>query len=181
MDASSLIIAPRLRAPRGGILVGDRRYRGGVFLPPAARPALEALARVAAAAASAGPVVVGIAGFSYRIEPRPIAPAVGSVAFSLHDLDRNRLHHVHRDPAGVVACDCGDYVFRRAGTSALCKHGRRLIELGLISATTPTILPPFARRTESVTSTPRSGPPRPRRFEPTPEEQAEAARLFAGG
>ena len=180
MDASNLIIAPRLRAPRGGILVGVRRYRGGVFLPPAARPALEALARVAAAAASAGPVVVGIAGFSYRVEPRPIAPAVGSVAFSLHDLDRNRLHQVHRDCSGQVVCTCGDFAFRREGTGRPCKHGRRLVELGLIPTTTPTILPPFARRTGSVTATPRSGLPRPRRFEPTPEEQAEAARLFAG-
>ena len=186
----------RLRSPRGGIVVAGRQYRGGVFLPEAARPAVEALARVASAHAAAAPVVIGVAGFAYRLEPLAIAPAVGSVAFSLADLDRNRLHHVHRDVAGQVVCDCGDFTFRRCGTGQPCKHGRRLVELGLIPATTPTVLPPFAARGVGTTDTPSVATTtdlpaavagfdrwardrmRPRRFEPGPDEMAEAAALM---
>lgn len=146
MQASTLIISPRLRAPSGGLTVGDRYYRGGVFLPPSARPALEAAAAKAATVAEVEPVIIGICGFSYRLEPLTIAPSIGSVAFSLHDTARNRIHHVHRSIEGEVHCTCGDFTFRRAGTGEPCKHGRRLVELGLIPSTRPRVLPPFALR-----------------------------------
>ncbi len=97
--------------------------------------------------------VVGILGYSYRIEPLPIAPCIGTVAFSLVDLDRKRLHHVHRTIAGEVLCDCGDFTYRRSGTGEPCKHGRKLIELGLITSSTPTVLPPFSRRSNQPRTT----------------------------
>ena len=166
----------RLRAPAGGLLVGDRQYRGGVYLPASARPALEAVAAKAATVARVEPVMIGIMGFSYRVESISIDPEIGDTAFNLHDTDRNRLYSVHRDQAGEVVCDCGDYVFRKAGTGSTCKHGRRLVELGLIPAPTPTTLPPFAARIADSAPT----PARPRRFEPIPDEIAEAANLFRG-
>ena len=183
MDTSTLplVIAPRLRAPRGGIVLDGRHRRGGTWLPASARPVLEALARVATSAAQREPVLIGICGFSYRLEPISIASAIGTDAWSLQDIDRNRLHHVHRSTTGEVQCTCGDYVFRRANTGSTCKHGTRLVELGLIPSAVPEVLPPFARRGASTPATVPPAPVRRRRYEPTPEECSEAAQLFAGG
>ncbi len=141
MQASTFVISPRPRAPVGGLFVEDRQYPGGVLLPDSARTALEAVAKVASHVALVEPVVIGIAGFAYRLDPIAIAPSVGSVAYSLHDTARNRLHHVHRDNSGEVVCDCPDFAFRRQGSGQTCKHGRRLLELGLIPTTTPRVLP----------------------------------------
>ena len=149
----------RLRAPRGGITLDGVFVPGGRFLPPTAAPALEDLARRASAAAARGPVVIGICGYSYRVEPLAIAPAVGSHAFALVDSERGREYHLHKSIDGEVVCDCGDFAWRKAGTGQPCKHGRRLVELGLIP-TRPAVLPPFAQRaaTEAPTAEPASRP-----------------------
>ncbi len=144
MQAALVHVAPRLRAPAGGLLVGDRFYLPGVFLPESAWPALEVVAEKAAEVAKVEPVVIGIGGFAYRVQPIAIAPSVGTVAYSLHDTARNRLHYVHRDNFGEVICDCGDFTYRRQGTGEPCKHGRRLAELGLIASPAPRVLPPLS-------------------------------------
>jgi hypothetical protein len=60
----------------------------------------------------------------------------GTRAFRLtkHGKDRD-VYDVIRRPDGSVACDCPDYEFRRDGlTAEPCKHGRALVELGLMPA-----------------------------------------------
>ncbi len=181
MQASTLplVIAPRLRAPRGGLLFGDRQYRGGVFLPAAARPILEAVAARAAVAAQAEPVTVGILGFAYRVRSIPIAASVGTVAFEIIPTDRPlACHHLHRDNAGEVVCTCGDFIHRRQGTGSMCKHGRALAELGLVKSTTPRILPPSADRNPLPRPWAAPTPTYGNRFEPSAVEIAEAAALL---
>lgn len=143
----------RLRAPRGGITLDGRHYPGGRFLPASAAPALEDLAARAARRSVAEPVVIGIQGFSYRVEALPIDPSIGTHAFSVRDLDRARIYTVHRSAEGEVVCDCGDFTWRKAGTGVPCKHGRELLALGLIP-TRPTVLPPFAQRDQQQLTTP---------------------------
>ena len=169
----------RLRSPRGGLVVGDRYFRPGVFLPESARPALEVVAAKAAVVAKVEPVVIGVAGFSYRVRPVDIDASVGTIAFHLSDVARNRSYFVHRDNSGEVMCDCPDFIHRRQGTGEPCKHGLRLAELGLIASTTPRTLPTFADRPRPIASSIPTLSYR-RRFEPTPDEQREAATLFAG-
>ena len=43
-------------------------------------------------------------------------------------------HHVVRlaDDGHTIDCTCGDYTHRKAGSDARCKHGRALVEVGLI-------------------------------------------------
>ena len=135
----------RLRAPRGGITLDGVFIPGGRFLPPGAAPALEDLATRAARRSTAEPLVIGICGYSYRVEALPIDPSIGADAYSLQDIDRNRIYSVHRSADGEVVCDCGDFTWRKAGSGSPCKHGRRLVELGLIP-TRPKVLPPFAQR-----------------------------------
>ena len=140
------VVAPvRLRAPRGGITLDGVFIPGGRFLPATAAPTLEDLAARAARRSTAEPVVIGIQGFSYRVEALPIDPSIGAHAFSVQDIDRARIYTVHRSAEGEVVCDCGDFTWRKAGTGQPCKHGRELVAVGLIP-TTPKILPPFAQR-----------------------------------
>ena len=142
-----LIIAPRLRSPRGGLVVGERYYCPGVYLPADARPFLEAVAAKAARASTEAEIVIGILGFDYGLAALAIDPSIGTSAYLLMPLDKpTDAYHVHRSTAGEVQCTCGDFVFRKAGTGEACKHGRRLAELGLIPSTTPRVLPPFALR-----------------------------------
>jgi hypothetical protein len=67
----------------------------------------------------------------------PIDPGEsGTRAFRLtkHGKDRD-VYDVLRRHDGTVACDCPDFEFRHEGlTDAPCKHGRALVELGLMPA-----------------------------------------------
>ena len=182
-----LIIAPRLRAPRGGLTVAGRYYRGGTYLPASARPFLEAVAAKAAAVSLAQSVVVGITGFSYEITSLPIDASIGSDAFLVSPLHKPReAYHVHRSTDGEVQCSCPDFVWRKAGTGVMCRHGYRLAELGLIHSTTPKVLPPFALRStvaEVALPTPWIAPTPSvfGGFHPTAAEEAEAVALRIGG
>ena len=150
----------RLRAPRGGITLDGVFIPGGRFLPATAAPTLEDLAGRAARRSTTEPVVIGICGFGYRVEALPIDPSIGTHAFSVQDIDRNRIYTVHRSAEGEVVCDCGDFTWRKAGTGQPCKHGRELVALGLIT-TRPTVLPPFAQRAAVEASAPAQCEPIP--------------------
>ncbi len=154
-----------LRAPKGGCTVGGKVYKGGQFCLPydVANPHGEP---------DLAPTRTAIHGFVYTVKPIP-AGECGSVAFAMHRIDTNHTYHIVRDGFGEVTCSCPDFELRRAGTGQPCKHGRKLIELGLIEAATP-----LPRRTPPVAPTAIPAPRR-RRFEPTPEEMAEAAQIFA--
>src|SRR4051812_28635403 len=46
------------------------------------------------------------------------------------------VHDVLRTHAGIVECSCPDYIARHQGNGyGICKHGRALVELGLMPAT----------------------------------------------
>ena len=140
MNASTLSIArpARLRAPRGGLVFGGVYYRGGSYLPAAARPDLEALADRVAAVSVAEPIEMTIRGSSYLVRSILIDPSVGTDAFEMVPAARlSEAYHVCHDESGEVTCTCGDFTFRKAGTGEPCKHGRALVELGLIAPTQP--------------------------------------------
>lgn len=132
---------------------------------------------------SPAPVKLAIFGFTYTV--RPIDPGeCGTVAFELYKADTGHHYHVIRDHFGIVACDCPDYLFRREGTGQPCKHGAALVAKGLVPAPSPepTTLGPRVFLTPAVSVVENATPrrlDRPRPFEPTPEEQAEAAQMFA--
>ena len=161
------VALPRqLRAPKGGCTVAGKIYKGGQFCLPydPANPHGEPAVEVAPA-----PVKVAIHGFTYTVKKIP-AGECGSVAFEMHRIDTNHTYHVIRDGFGEVTCSCPNFEMRRAGTGVPCKHGRKLIDLGLIVASVP--------RRETTPAPVAIPAPRRRRFEPAPEEMAEAAQLF---
>ena len=179
---STAIIAPRLRSPRGGLTVGDRYYRPGVFLPESARPALEALASKAAKAARVEPMTIGIGGHSCAVASAPCDPSIGSVGYLLTPAHKPlETYAVFHNTDGQTCCSCADWVFRKAALGQDCKHGARLAELGLIPSTRPRTLPPFTQRSPVALPAPWTDPtPTYRnRFEATTAEVAEAATLLA--
>ncbi len=195
----------RPRAPKGGTLVAGRFYRGGTFLPATAnprdewpewtderwtvaeRPASDIDLTAFAPIAPAGPTRFAINGFTYTASEVP-AGECGTVAYELHRLDTNHRYHVIRDHYGLVKCDCPDFLFRCDGTGQTCKHGSKLVAMGMVPAPTP-VASTLGRREflGPDFSILRTAEPdrvvypsrRPRRFEPTPEDMAEAAQLFA--
>lgn len=67
----------------------------------------------------------------YGVNPLPCHPEVAGKAFQLYKDDGTR-YDVVRTPHGV-ACDCPDFVYRRAGLDpAGCKHVRALVRQGLL-------------------------------------------------
>ncbi len=179
MQASTLTIASRLRAPAGGLEVDGRFYRGGAYLPESARQALEVVASKAARVSVAEPVEVGILGYVYTVRSVPISASVGTVAFLVTPKHKpTEAYHLHHDVQGETVCSCADWEYRRKGTGPPCKHTARLIELGLIPASRPIVLPPLRYRTSTdrpwVAPTPTDRNP----FEPTTEERQEAAVLL---
>jgi hypothetical protein len=156
-----------LRAPRGGCTVNGQVFKGGCFCRPYDEANPHELPTVEA---KPEPARTTINGFVYTVEPARIHPEVGSVAFRMHKIDTNNTYHVHRDIHGEVVCSCPDFEFKRAGTGSSCKHGRRLVELGMLRATAP-------RTTEPAPIA--ATPARRRWYRLTPEEMAEAAQMFA--
>jgi hypothetical protein len=75
---------------------------------------------------------------SYRFEPIDPGPD-NTVAFRLtKQAGQGDVYDVARDRFGLVTCDCGDYLFRRKGVTAIpCKHGKMLIDAGLIAPPSP--------------------------------------------
>ncbi len=157
------------RAPKGGCVAGGKFYAGGQFIGNLAVEVEEAQPEPA-------PVVVGIHGFTYVVEGIAIPAEIGTHAFEMHKRGTSTSYFLVRDNYGEVRCDCPSFEFRKAGTGEPCKHGKKLIEMGLIPSPTPRCLPPFKHRAEVTTP---AKPARPRRFVPTPEDCREAAMMFA--
>jgi hypothetical protein len=203
-------VAARVRAPRGGVDIAGRFYRGGSYLPANA-PAIVATAPVATNPRDSWPAwtdeerwtiaeppasEIDLTAFAVPREPEPARFAIhgftytarevpagecGSVAFAVHRPDTNHTYHVIRDNFDVVKCDCPDFLMRHDGTGRMCKHGSKLVELGLIPAPTPVASTLGHREfiTPYVSILCHGPAPRARKFEPTPEDNAEAAELFA--
>lgn len=148
------------------------------------------------------PVRTSICGYVYAVRRLSIHPSIGTVAYAVDKLATRNTYIVHRDTHGEVCCDCPDFELRRAGTGKTCKHGARLVELGLIEApgravsTSRTstyravVVQPDASSAAPIPSVerPQSSPVgipqvrlRLRPYEPTPEESALAAQMFARG
>jgi hypothetical protein len=82
------------------------------------------------------PTLLTIKGNAYTISPiEPVEE--GTAAFRLDKLAGDGVYDVVRNHDGLVVCDCPDYVCRHAGTASLCKHGRALIEAGMLAAPCP--------------------------------------------
>jgi hypothetical protein len=170
------------RAPKGGCTVDGRVFKGGQFcLPfdPIDPHGVEALVETKAAR-------VAIHGFTYTVREIP-AGECGTVAFEMHRTDTNHTYHVVRNHYGLVTCDCPDYLFRHEGSAGMCKHGSRLVELGMIATPTPIRSTLGVREFYGNVSVLRNATPtrteypvrKPYRFEPSPAERAEASQLFA--
>jgi hypothetical protein len=163
----------RERAPKGGIEVAGRFYKGGQLLPATASPTPTANPRdswpawtdqrwtIAASPASdidltafappvspPAPTKLAIYGFTYTAREIP-AGECGSVAFELKKVETNNHYHVIRDHYGLVKCDCPDFLMRHDGTGQMCKHGSRLVELGMVPPPTP--IPSTLGRREFLT------------------------------
>lgn len=78
---------------------------------------------------------IEINGISYSVERIP-AGECGSIAFRLskHDCD-GLCYDVIRTHFGIVECDCPSYEATHRGLGlGTCKHGRALVELGMVPA-----------------------------------------------
>jgi hypothetical protein len=120
-----------IRAPKGGCTVGGKLFKGGQFCLPfdPAHPHGQPAPVVVAPA----PVVIPINGFTYEVREIP-AGECGTVAYRMTKRETNNAYDVIRNHFGEVTCDCPDYEFKRAGTGRMCKHGAKLVELGMIPA-----------------------------------------------
>jgi len=82
------------------------------------------------------PTMLTIKGNAYSVSPiNPVEE--GTAAYRLDKQRGEGVYDVVRGHDGLVVCDCPDYVCRHAGTAGLCKHGRALIEAGMIEAPCP--------------------------------------------
>lgn len=74
----------------------------------------------------------------YDVEPIP-AGEFGSIAFRLSkQMGDGAVYDVVRTHLGLVECDCPDYEARHRGNGfGCCKHGRALVELGMVAAAGP--------------------------------------------
>jgi hypothetical protein len=79
--------------------------------------------------------ILTIKAVPYSVEEIP-AGEHGTIAFRLVKLEGDEaVYDVVRTWYGTVECDCGDYQFRRKGlTLSPCKHGKALVDAGLIEA-----------------------------------------------
>jgi hypothetical protein len=79
---------------------------------------------------------VEISGAVYQVEP--IDPGQdGTAAYRLAGA-KGQVYDVIRTLYGLVECDCPDYEARHRGLDCgCCKHGRALVELGMIEAPKP--------------------------------------------
>jgi hypothetical protein len=79
------------------------------------------------------PTTLTIKGLPYtvsRIDPGE----EGTAAFRLDKVHGEGVYDVVRTHGGLVRCDCPDYEVRHTGTAGMCKHGRALVESGMIEA-----------------------------------------------
>ena len=122
-------------------------------------------------------VKLAIHGFTYEAREIP-AGECGTVAYEVLKIETNNRYAVIRNHFGEVTCDCPDYVLRQEGTGRMCKHGVGVVEAGLVPTPTPAPTAGRGRATPPTVSNIEATPARRRRFEPSPDEMAEAAQLF---
>jgi hypothetical protein len=80
--------------------------------------------------------LITINGARYHAEP--ISPGEDGTAAFVLTKPNGDSYAVIRTHAGLVECDCPDYEARHRGLDCLpCKHGKALVELGLIDAPRP--------------------------------------------
>lgn len=91
-------------------------------------------------------ITIQVSDIRYSVDPIPSGD-LGTKAFRLSKHSGDHLSYdVVRQHDGIVACDCPDYERRHRGNGhGMCKHGRALVELGLlpkpIAPTAPTVEP----------------------------------------
>lgn len=76
-------------------------------------------------------LVVVIRGVGYQVTPLNPGPD-HTRAWRLAKSD-GEVYDVCRGCDGLTTCTCAHYTYRLEGTSAVCKHGAALIQLGLIA------------------------------------------------
>src|SRR5207302_638398 len=84
------------------------------------------------------PTVLEIKARHYEATPLPTVEGTAVVRVGALD-DPDATYDVSRGPDGLVACTCGDYTYRHAGTASTCKHGSAVVEAGLLDAPAPVI------------------------------------------
>lgn len=97
-------------------------------------------------------IVVEINDYRYDVD-KIDAGEFGTVAFRLTKRSGDhKTYDVIRNHFGIVACDCPDYVSRHDGNGyGMCKHGRMLVELGLMAAPiAPNVTRPAPRAEEQA-------------------------------
>ena len=102
---------------------------------PAPRPASKVAEAQALAPPSAWPVetTLTIQGVAYHVRSLSLHPEFGTCAYRLSKRSGDfAIYDVVRTAAGVVECDCASYEFNCRGTLGLCKHGRAVVEAGLL-------------------------------------------------
>jgi hypothetical protein len=84
-------------------------------------------------------------GTAYAVEPIDPGPE-GTRAYRLQKLcGGGDVYDVVRTWYGIIECTCGDYTYRRQGlTASPCKHGRALVEAGLLAPPEPCTPPAHA-------------------------------------
>lgn len=115
----------RHRAPRGGVTIAGRFYRGGCFCPPFDPDNPRGLA------------VVEIKGADYLVEPIAAGECGCPAAVRLTKRAGGASYDVVRRHDGLVECDCPDYEFRHRGTAGQCKHSRAAVVHGLLIPPAP--------------------------------------------
>jgi hypothetical protein len=108
--------------------------------------------------------VVEINGVQYAVEPIPPGEE-GPAAIRLSKLSgQGEVYDLVRRYDGRITCDCPHYTARIEGLSEdLCKHGRALVELGLLPKPKPTMAAPkpepMDRQTRPATKPEPAGEP----------------------
>lgn len=102
-------------------------------------------------------VIIEINGFRYNVDPLPIwDDADRTYRLTKHSRD-GVAYDVTRTRDGCVVCDCPDFEQRHRDAGTMCKHGRALVELGLMLA--PVAPPaPTVEPTPVVEPTPTAEP-----------------------
>jgi hypothetical protein len=133
------------------------------------------------------PSPVEIKGASYTVEAIE-AGEFGTAAYRVVKLVNGEAYDVIRTHAGAVECSCPDWVVRHSDKGTCCKHGRALMELGLLDAPAPAPRPsafaPITRKDLARASAfgiklpdaPRAVEPAPVVAEAAPEIPAENPR-----
>ena len=82
-----------------------------------------------------------IRGVVYHVEPFTGQDGTQVVRLSKQG-GKGETYNVSRGDDAEVVCDCPDFEYSKIGTGQPCKHGRAVVEAGLLKATAPRIADP---------------------------------------